>query len=549
MSMPVSALGGISPAARPRYAAGGRCLLLATRVCALLIPWVTKDIVDALGARGARPRPRDGRRRRPYASGSPSSRPWSARCPAWSCSAPASGWRPRSGRSVRHVPQARPRPSTRPSAPGDLMSRATHDLQSVSMLVGFGFLSVVNTVVVYAGTLSAMLPLDPLLTLVALLPYPLLVGASTASTREPTPRAWPSSSSWPGWPRGPGEPDGMAVVRAYTHGAARNPDVRRPERGAPRPRRAPDPHPGRLLAADGIMGGIGALTVLWLGGRAVMDGRLSLGALVAFTSYLGYLAWPTMALAWVLALVRRGFTALGRVIEILDTPTVVAPPGPRPRRPGPTACAGRSSSAGWPSPTNPTGRRPCRMSASRCRPGDRRHRRPDGVRQVHVARAPGPALGPAAGHDLPRRPRYPHCPLDELRAQVGVVPQEAFLFSRSDDNVLLGGPETRLAEAGRVSGLWPGPGPAPEGWQTVVGERGLTLSGRSAPAGHPGPGPAGSPGPGPGRRLRLGRRRPRGRDHRRAAGRARRAHDPPDDPSPGRRGGPTASWSWTAGGW
>ena len=51
--------------------------------------------------------------------------------------------------------------------------------------------------------------------------------------------------------------------------------------------------------------------VLWIGGRAVLEGRLSLGVLVAFTGYVAYLAWPTMALGWVLAIVRRGFAAFG----------------------------------------------------------------------------------------------------------------------------------------------------------------------------------------------------------------------------------------------
>ena len=73
-----------------------------------------------------------------------------------------------------------------------------------------------------------------------------------------------------------------------------------------------------------IMSGIGALTVLWVGGRAVVEGRLSLGVLVAFTGYVAYLAWPTMALGWVLAIVRRGLAALGRVTEILETRPAIA---------------------------------------------------------------------------------------------------------------------------------------------------------------------------------------------------------------------------------
>src|SRR6185369_10305951 len=58
--------------------------------------------------------------------------------------------------------------------------------------------------------------------------------------------------------------------------------------------------------------------VLWVGGREVVEGRLSLGALVAFNGYLAYLAWPTIALGWTLSMVRRGLTSMGRIQDIFD---------------------------------------------------------------------------------------------------------------------------------------------------------------------------------------------------------------------------------------
>ena len=81
---------------------------------------------------------------------------------------------------------------------------------------------------------------------------------------------------------------------------------------------------GAFVPLMGVIGGLGSLVVLWLGGRAVMEGRLTLGALVAFSTYLAYLAWPTMALGWVLAIVRRGLTAMGRIVEILDAVPAIA---------------------------------------------------------------------------------------------------------------------------------------------------------------------------------------------------------------------------------
>jgi ATP-binding cassette subfamily B protein len=72
--------------------------------------------------------------------------------------------------------------------------------------------------------------------------------------------------------------------------------------------------------------------VLWVGGRGVLEGRLSLGVLVAFSGYVAYLAWPTMALGWVLAIIRRGLSAFGRVVEILNTPSgIVDGPAATPR--------------------------------------------------------------------------------------------------------------------------------------------------------------------------------------------------------------------------
>src|SRR5207237_9072341 len=66
----------------------------------------------------------------------------------------------------------------------------------------------------------------------------------------------------------------------------------------------------------GLIAGVGTLTVLWAGGKAVVDGRLTLGALAAFNGYLGYLAWPTIALGWTLSIVRRGLTSMARIQEI-----------------------------------------------------------------------------------------------------------------------------------------------------------------------------------------------------------------------------------------
>ena len=227
-----------------------------------------------------------------------------------------------------------------------------------------------------------------------------------------------------------------------------------------------------------IMTGIGALSVLWVGGGAVLEGRLSLGVLVAFSGYVAYLAWPTMALGWVLAIVRRGLAALERVTEILDTrpgiadgPEAAAPAAPR---------AARSSSATSRSGTRPTAPPRSATSASGSRPAARSRswarRAPARPRSPCCCRGSGtrrPARVFIDGHEIHT------IPLRDLRAAIGLVPQEAFLFSRPlRENVAFGASETRRRRRRRASrACRPTWSAFPGGWDTVVGERGLTLSG------------------------------------------------------------------------
>ena len=211
--------------------------------------------------------------------------------------------------------------------------------------------------------------------------------------------------------------------------------------------------------------------------RGVLEGRLSLGVLVAFSGYVAYLAWPTMALGWVLAIVRRGLAAFGRVTEILDT------------RPG-ILDGPEATPAGGPL----RGEIEIRGLTFRYAPD-----RPPALRDVSLRVEAGGSVaivGPTGSGKttlaalLPRLWDPPPgtifidgreihtIPLRELRAAIGFVPQEAFLFSRTlRENVAFGAPETGVAAAAEVASLSPDVAQLPGGWDALVGERGLTLSG------------------------------------------------------------------------
>lgn len=477
--MSLTVLGRYLARHRTRYLAG-LVLLLATNACAVLIPWVTKDVVDALGAVGEAP-----------LAATRAAVSWGAASilalavlqgavrTASRLALLGAGQRVEADiRTDLFAAFLRLEPAFyQARRTGDLMSRATNDLQSVAMLVGFGLLSLANTAIVYIGALAAMLRIDAGLTLAALAPYPVLVAvarrynarahADALAVQEQLARLSDKVHENLG---------GMPVVRAYTMEAREVDAFARVNREYLARVLRQARTQGTFAPLLGIMSGIGILIVLWVGGQAVLAGRLSLGALVAFSGYVAYLAWPTMALGWVLAIVRRGLSAMDRVVAILDA------------RPGITDAA----------------------VAVRVAPfrGDIEFRdltfaydpeRPPALRDVTLRIPAGTSVaivGPTgAGKTtltllLPRLWDPPPgtvfldgheihtIPLRDLRAAVGYVPQEAFLFSRSlRENIALGGPEDGVEAAAEAAGLLPDVARLPAGWQTVVGERGLALSG------------------------------------------------------------------------
>ena len=363
---------------------------------------------------------------------------------------------------------------------GDLMSRASSDVSAIRQLAGFGTVMMSGTTLAFVGTLTAMWLIDPWLTVYALTPFPLLVliakrfihQVATRSTEVQEQLGVLSAKIQENL-------GGMAVVRAYTVEAREIADfgrlndeyLRRSLRLA------------RVQAVSvplmGLVSGIGGLIVLWLGGKAVVDQRITLGAFVAFNAYLAHLAWPTIALGWTLSSVKRGLASMQRIAEILETPAPadevgaeaaeapLLPAGPiefrdltfsyGDRGPVLEGVSFRVPQGGLVAVVGPTGSGKSTLGLLLCRLFEP----PRGT--VFVG-----------GVDVALVSRH------RLRRSVGYVPQEAFLFSRSlRDNVLFAGaagPE-HLRGAAAAAGLGEEVESFPDGWDTVVGERGLTLSG------------------------------------------------------------------------
>jgi ATP-binding cassette subfamily B multidrug efflux pump len=396
---------------------------------------------------------------------------------------------------------------------GDLMARSTSDITAVRSLVGFGAISIVSTSFAFVGVLAAMLAVDPWLTLWALAPYPallLLARRFNLKVNERTEAAQDQLSVLSA--RVQEYLSGMAVVRAYTLEPRARADFGRANTEYLRLSLALARTEAGFSPLMGLIAGVGTLVVIWAGGRAVVDGRLSLGALVAFNGYLAYLTWPTMALGWTLSIVRRGLTSMTRLEEIIgaaraDTGFVVAGSvrpawtegGLTQARPGSDTPVPAVSNAPGPSvsdtPVPAPGLRFSHLTFAY-------EGRAPALHDVSFEVAPGETValvGPTGsgkstlGLLLARLWEPPpgtvfidgrdirEIPLATLRAGLGFVPQEGFLFSRSiAENIALGRDETlsvRLRQAADVAGIADEIERFPAGFDSVVGERGLTLSG------------------------------------------------------------------------
>jgi len=500
----MSALGRLLPYLdryRLRYLGGATCLLLATTF-SLSIPWTVKSAVDALERDGA------AARLGPYVllilalAGAHGM----ARLASRFAILGAGQW-------VEHDIRADlyqrllglPPAFYHRHRTGDLMSRMANDISTLRMLAGFGTVMLAGTAFAFAGALGAMWLIDPRLTLFAMAPFPALVVIAKRFHHDVEARSVAAQEQLGILSAKVQESlTGMAVVRAYTMETREIAEFDRLNREYLARNMALAKTQSVSWPLMGLVSGVGVLIVLWLGGKAVVDGRISLGAFVAFNGYLAQLAWPTIALGWTLASIQRGLAAMSRVIEILDEPGYDARPH--------TGLGGSSDALSFSCGGPEMARALPQLAGHRALlprgPLEFRHLTfcyDDRGPVLHDVSFTVPAGGVVAvvgptgsgkstlGALLCRLYEPPRggvwlagidvldLPLDRLRRSVGYVPQESFLFSRplrdnvgrADDTA---GPD-RLEAAARTAGLADDLGALPAGWDTVVGERGLTLSG------------------------------------------------------------------------
>jgi ATP-binding cassette subfamily B protein len=364
---------------------------------------------------------------------------------------------------------------------GDLLSRATNDLDAVRNFLGPGIMYFANTCVTFVMAVTLMCQIDWKLTLVALIPMPILsilVARLGAKLHHHYERIQESFSSLTA--KAQETLSGIRVVKAHVEEEGEYEAFRKiHDEFLERNERMIKLQAG-MWPTMSLVGGIAAAVVLWVGGSAVVSGRISLGSLVAFQIYLAMLLWPMIALGWVTNLFQRGAASMGRIQAILDVP--VEPDVDDRSLPAPTPdTTVELRGVGYHYPG--TDREVLRSVNLNIRPGDRVAvvgRTGSGKTTLLqlIARLDEPTSGEVRVGGVPAT----EWPRGVLRRRFGFVPQETFLFSDTiraniafgyDEGEPAPDPMTVVDRAGLTSDL----SQFPKGLDTMIGERGITLSG------------------------------------------------------------------------
>ncbi|HVR95279.1 MAG TPA: ABC transporter ATP-binding protein [Thermoanaerobaculia bacterium] len=363
---------------------------------------------------------------------------------------------------------------------GDLMARATNDLQAVRMLCGPAIMYSANTLFTAAGALFFMSRIHASLTLLALVTMPVVAVVTQVFGQRIHVLFEKIQAQFSGISARVQENlAGMRVVRAYAQEAREEEELRRLNQGYVEANRqlirwSVAFHP--LL--QGLVG-LGFAAVLWYGGTLVIRGDITVGEFVTFNFFLGKLIWPMIAIGWVINLAQRGLASLGRMRGIMDVAPTIRDEEPLVDLPEVLGdVRAHRLTFAYREGAEPV------LSGVDFQSGAGRTvalvgRTGSGKSTLLslIPRLFDPPEGSLSvdGVDVRR------LPLARLRSAIGMVPQETFLFSATlRENIALGRPEASEAEvleAARLAGLEPDLDQFPKGLETVVGERGITLSG------------------------------------------------------------------------
>jgi len=362
---------------------------------------------------------------------------------------------------------------------GDLMAHFTNDVDAVMMASGFGVLAFADFLIMASFSIGAMISISPTLTLYAFAPLPVLTALVIIFGRVIHRRFQAVQETFSLLTEKVREAiAGVRVIKAFTQEEGMGRDFARTNKLFIEKNMYLVKVWGLFEPMIAFMSGLSVLIVLVFGGMAVKAGQISLGEFVAFNGYLGLLTWPMMALGWMVNMVQRGSASMKRIDAILNVePDIKDLPGAVPFE-GPGRIEFRDLSFAY----NEGG--------------------PPVLRGIDLTIEPGRTLGiigltgagkstlvhlivrafdPPPGRLLIDGRDVREYQLASLRSRIALVPQDGFLFSTTiRANIAFGAPDATMdevIEAAKRAGIYEEILEMPQGFETLLGERGVSLSG------------------------------------------------------------------------
>ncbi|MFP4039195.1 MAG: ABC transporter ATP-binding protein [Desulfosudaceae bacterium] len=364
---------------------------------------------------------------------------------------------------------------------GDLMARATNDINNIRMATGFGLVALTDAVFLGTAAIGFMAYINVRLTLYSLIPMPLVVIVTKTMSRRMHKKYQGVQASFSHMTETVRERfAGIRVIKAF----ARQDDSTRAFSESSRDYIRQNLNlikiTGTFFPLMVFFTNASTAIVLYLGGHQTITAVITPGDFVAFISYLALLTWPMMALGWVTTLIQRGRASLGRINQVLAaSPDVKEEPGARPIKEFSNSLDWEAVTFTYPgSPAPglesidldlPAGRTLCLLG-------------PPGSGKTTLAKLMARRYDPDTGRIRLDGKDLRSLKIESLRSLMAYMPQEPFLFSTTiRENITfdssVGDDDERLITACRQAGLYETIGSLSRGFETITGEKGVVLSG------------------------------------------------------------------------
>ena len=361
---------------------------------------------------------------------------------------------------------------------GNLMAHASNDLSVIQMACGMGLVAAVDALVMSSAAMAFMMAISVKLTLIALLPMPLLIVCTRVLSGRLHHRfnlVQEQFSLMTEFARA--TLVSIKLIKAYTLERFQEQRFNGLGEQYVRTNLRVAAIQGLLFPISSLVGNAGMLLLLYYGGILVVEQQITIGSFVAFVSYLNMLIWPMMAVGWVANLAQRGMTSLTRIKRLLDVPPAVENNPDLPLPAGVTTCSCRQLTFSYPASIRPA------LAGITLEIGP-------GVLGVTGRTGSGKStlcklilrLYPLAdGMLLFRGVDVNRLSQAEVRDCIGYVGQEPVLFADTiANNIAFGRPEasqSEIEDAARAAAIDADIRSFAEGYQSIVGERGVKLSG------------------------------------------------------------------------